>query len=373
MDGDVWPPFYELPFARSGQGTAWDGLSKYDLTKYNTWYWKRLKTFVDLAEQQDILLVHQNYFQHNIIEAGAHYADFPWRTANNINDTGFPEPPPYAGDKRIFMDTQFYDIANQKRRALHTAYIRQCLDNFKDNKGVLQLTGAEFTGPLHFMQFWVDVIAQWEQAHQQRQLIGLSATKDVQDAILTDKQRNQTIDVIDIRYWYLQADGTAYAPEGGRHLAPRQQARLFKPKKTSFEKIYEAVARYKQKYPDKAVIYSANGAESNGWAILMAGGSLAILPADLPTGFLAAAAQMRPVGTKNGNYVLAADGVGQIIYPKTEQTIQLNLSSQKGDYGIRYIDPRTGKVIKEKHLVKDNKQILPAHDVADHVLWIYRL
>ena len=39
MDGDVWAPFYEQPFARSGQGTAWDGLSKYDLTKFNPWYW----------------------------------------------------------------------------------------------------------------------------------------------------------------------------------------------------------------------------------------------------------------------------------------------------------------------------------------------
>jgi hypothetical protein len=44
MDGEVWTPFYELPFARSGQGLAWDGLSKYDLTKYNLWYWDRLKT-----------------------------------------------------------------------------------------------------------------------------------------------------------------------------------------------------------------------------------------------------------------------------------------------------------------------------------------
>ena len=31
-DGDVWAPFYEQPFARSGEGTAWDGLSRYDLT-----------------------------------------------------------------------------------------------------------------------------------------------------------------------------------------------------------------------------------------------------------------------------------------------------------------------------------------------------
>ncbi|HYH55722.1 MAG TPA: DUF6298 domain-containing protein, partial [Anseongella sp.] len=72
MNGEVWPPFYELPFARSGQGTAWDGLSKYDLGKYNTWYWSRLQEFARLAEQKGLILIHQNYFQHNILEAGAH-------------------------------------------------------------------------------------------------------------------------------------------------------------------------------------------------------------------------------------------------------------------------------------------------------------
>lgn len=34
-DGNVWAPFYEMPWARSGIGKAFDGLSKYDLTKYN--------------------------------------------------------------------------------------------------------------------------------------------------------------------------------------------------------------------------------------------------------------------------------------------------------------------------------------------------
>ncbi len=77
MDGDVWAPFYELPFARSGKETAWDGLSKYDLTQYNYWYWNRLQQFATLADQKGLVLVNQHYFQHNIIEAGAHYADFP--------------------------------------------------------------------------------------------------------------------------------------------------------------------------------------------------------------------------------------------------------------------------------------------------------
>ena len=73
-------------------------------------------------------------------------------------------------------------------------------------------------------------------------LLDLSVTKDVQDAILADPKRAGVVDLIDIRYWHYQADGTAYAPEGGQNLAPRQHARLLKPKKTSFEEVYRAVA-----------------------------------------------------------------------------------------------------------------------------------
>ena len=95
IDGDVWPPFYEQPWARSGRGTAWDGLSKYDLTQFNPWYFARLKQFADLCDRKGLVLVQQMYFQHNVLEAGAHWADFPWRPANCLQETGFPEPPPY--------------------------------------------------------------------------------------------------------------------------------------------------------------------------------------------------------------------------------------------------------------------------------------
>ena len=60
------------------------------------------------------------------------------------------------------MAEQFYDISNPVRRELHKKYIRQCLNNFKDNNGVIQLIGEEFTGPLHFVKFWLDVIKEWE-------------------------------------------------------------------------------------------------------------------------------------------------------------------------------------------------------------------
>jgi len=354
-DGDVWPPFYELPFARSGKETAWDGLSKYDLTKYNVFYWSRLKQYADLADQKGLLLVHQNYFQHNIIEAGAHYVDFPWRSANNINNTGFPEPPPFAGDKRIFMAEQFYDISNPVRRELHKKYIRQCLANFKDNNGVIQFTGEEFTGPLHFVKFWLDVIKDWEKETGRKQIIGLSVTKDVQDSILHIPGYASVVDLVDIRYWHYQADGIAYEPKGGQSLAPRQHARLLKPKKTSFEQVYRAVKEYRDKFPAKAVIYSGDSYPEFGWAVFIAGGSLPVLPAGVDSAFLTAAAAMKPVN-EPGKFVLAGSN-GLIAYAGDQPVLQLDLSGIKGNFTVKYIGLKDGRPGDKQTAAEGGKKI----------------
>ncbi|SHL40549.1 hypothetical protein SAMN05444266_103229 [Chitinophaga jiangningensis] len=371
MDAEVWAPFYELPFARTGRDTAWDGLSKYDLTQYNHWYWSRLKQYADLADQRGLLLVHQMYFQHNIIEAGAHYADFPWRTANNINNVGFPEPVPYAGDKRIFMAEQFYDTAHPVRRTLHQQYIRQCLNNFADNTGVIQLIGEEFTGPLHFVQFWLNTIRSWEAENGKRPLIGLSTTRDVQDAILDDPAYNSLIDVIDIRYWYYQANGTAYTPQGGQSLAPRQHARLLKPKSTSAEQVYRAVLEYKLKCPDKAVIYSADASDKFGWAVMMAGGSLPVVPAK-DKRFLQAAAAMHPQATTDGQWVLTGDA-GMIVYTNNNSIIA-DLTRANGRYNIYWINTTTGELQSSKETVQAGKTIQlnkPAN--GNWVLWLKKI
>jgi hypothetical protein len=365
MDGDVWPPFYELPFARSGEGTAWDGLSKYDLTKYNHWYWMRLKQFADLADQQGLVLVHQNYFQHNIIEAGAHYADFPWRSANNINNVGFPEPVPYAGDKRLFMAAQFYDVSHPVRRRLHRAYIRQCLDNFAGNTGVIQLIGQEFTGPLSFVQFWIDMILEWEKEKGKKVIIGLSVTKDVQDAILADPVRGKAISVIDIRQWHYQPDGSVYAPQGGQNLAPRQHARLLKPKRSTFEQVYRAVREYRGRYPDKAVIYTASAYDEQAWAVFMAGGSLAGIPAVEDAGLLQAAGNMQP----QGEYVLGNAAQGYIIYGKTA-AIQADLSAVKGACTAEWIDPENGRILKKETIKGGQKVSLDNTSAKPVVVWI---
>lgn len=87
-DDKVVPPFLEQPWARSGKGTSWDGLSRYDLTKYNPWYFARLKEFADLCDHKGTILIFNFYMQHALLETDAHYVDFPWRPANCVQDTG---------------------------------------------------------------------------------------------------------------------------------------------------------------------------------------------------------------------------------------------------------------------------------------------
>jgi hypothetical protein len=375
FDADVWPPFYEQPFARSGQDLAWDQLSKYDLTKFNDWYWDRLSLFANVAEAKGQLLVNQQYFQHNIIEAGAHWSSSPWRSANNINSTGFPEPPPYAGDKRIFMAEQFYDVTNPARRKLHQGFIRKSLDNFAENSNVIQLTSAEYTGPLHFMEFWLDEVQKWKDETGKKAIIGLSATKDVQDAILNDAKRAKTVDAIDIRYWYYKEDGSAYAPEGGKNLAPRQHARKLKTGKETDNQVYRAVREYREKYPEKVILYSTDGSPRFGWPALMAGASLANVPKiELPE-FYTALSEMKLVdgNTFSDNlWKLENKGKSYLFYFKTDQDITIDLSNEKGTFEVYAINAATGTFNKKANISGGKQVTIPQAEIKEKVLFVFK-
>jgi hypothetical protein len=374
QDSDVAPPFYEQPFARTGEGRAWNGLSKYDLTKFNPWYWSRLREFVKRCEKRGLVLFHQNYFQHNILEAGAHWADSPWRPANNVNDTGLPEPPPYIGDKRIFMADQFYDVSDPRRRELHRNYIRKCLDNFVDCHNVVQMTSAEYSGPLKFTRFWLDTIIDWQREHGRDAVVSLSAPKDVQDAILADKERAPHVDIIDIRYWCYTENSDVYAPEGGKNLAPRQHLRQTRLKSGGFAAIVKAVREYRTRYPSKAVTYYADmncPSGRDGWAVLIGGGS--IPDVRLPDSLASVVPKLRAndrVVNEPGQWCLADDGHNYLIYSETaDGTIRARLPRAPNGYRTIWIDTKTG--------VRTDGASLTGGEISiaakSKVVWIERL
>ena len=363
-DGDAWAPFYEQPFARTGltpsaspclggegksslnredlRGSlAWDGMTKYDLTTLNKWYFWRLQQFAKKTEPIGILLKNQHYFQHNILEAGAHWVDCPWRTANNVNNTPFLEPVNFTGDKRIFTATLFYDVTNPTLRTLHRQYIRQTLDAFKGQSNVIHSIGEEFTGPLHFVQFWLDVIAEWEQENG-KVLVDLAVNKDVQDAILKDPKRSQVVDIIDIEQWFYHNKGE-YTPQGGVNMAPRQYQRKIKTGSARFEDVYRAVSEYRSKYPGKAVVYSAQKAPEMAWASLMAGGSCAAVPVKDQTLLKAIATmQVDSSQAKDGIYRLYGS-LGELIFNESHHAVPVDNKLK-----IFTIDAKSGALTPQK-------------------------
>lgn len=372
-DGDVWAPFYEQPFARSGKDGAlsWDGLSRYDLTKPNEWYWQRLSEYATKGASKGQLLFHQNYFQHNILEAGAHWVDCPWRPVNNINGTDFPEPVPFTGDKRIFMAEQFYNLNDEHLRQLHRNYIRMCLDKLKDNPNVVQLTGEEYTGPVSFTRFWLQTVAEWERETGFHPLVALSCTKDAQDEILSDPELSAVVDIIDIRYWHYKTDGI-WAPPAGRNMSPRQFMRKMKVGKTGFAEAYNAVKEYSTKYPDKAITFFAQQYPEYGWAVLMAGGSCPNVPVK-DKKFLSDVAKMKYISGEGGSniQVIGATGVGYVVYQHGEGGVQVDIEA--GKYRLNTINTKTGEVTTLKKSMTLTNHYLTEVNAKNQVFWLERL
>ena len=375
VDADVWAPFYEQPFSRSGEGEAFDRLSKYDLDQFNPWYWSRLKQFAQIADRDGLLFIEDHYLQHNIIEEGAHWADYPWRTANNINELSFPENTYYAGDKRVFMADQFYDVTNIRLANYHRKNIRKYLDELGRYTNVIHHLGLEYTGPVHFVKFWLDVIREWEKETGRDVKVMLSATKDVTDALLADPAYAPLLDVIDIRQWHYRTDGSLYAPEGNVSLAQRQYIRIMEVGEDGADEVYRAVSEYRLAHPDKAVVYNFKRSNDRDWAAYVAGGSLCSIPKVNIPRFYIDALQMKPMGTMTsaGRYWgMGKPETGYIVFSKSSE-ISLDLSRDKGSYTVRWINPETGvQTGKAQKVVAGGIVTLHTPSAGDYVVWLSR-
>lgn len=364
-DDKIVPPFLEQPWIRSGSETAWDGLSKYDLTKYNDWYFNRLREFASLCDQKGTILFHNNYMQHALLETNAHYVDFPWRPANCIQDTDMPDGNPTANI--------FYDISHLVRRKLHRDYIRKCLDELGDYRNVVFLCSQEYTGPLSFMEFWLDTVSEWEQQTGKNVHVAVGACKNVLDAILADPIREPKVSTIDLRYWWYKPDGTLFAPEGGREIPGRYAGKILGG--TTAQQIYRQVREYRLRYPDKGIIHGIAGTRQEAWAALMGGASMLVgqLPyPDLedPVEYISpercnviqptydfirnhlalSLAETSPqdliVDHPERNWCLAETNNTYLVYALAGGQFRLNLSASSGMFTAKWFNPRTGKLTK---------------------------
>ncbi|HEV2860830.1 MAG TPA: DUF6298 domain-containing protein [Pyrinomonadaceae bacterium] len=369
-DSQVWAPFYEMPWARSGKGKAWDGLSLYDLTRFNPWYFARTREFAKLCERHGLVYYHNIYNTHNLLETAAHWVDFPWRPANNVNDTGLPEPPPLEARNTVHLANQVYDASDPRRRALHRAFILHNLDQLGDTPNVVFTVAFQFAGPLSFQQFFLDTVAEWEKRTGRRARVALITSKDITDAVLSDPARARLVSVIDTRYWQYMPDGKLWAPAGGQNLAFRELiAKEFRrsgdaPPPTTPEQIYRQVREYTDRFPDKAVVAWNGGAGPI--PVLMAGGAQALMrnpaagqsqgaqsdatPLDRVVHRHLAGALMRMRPRDNlfadaaRTWALADEaGDGVLVYSLAGGDIKLAAPLPRKTYVGLWFDPRTGE------------------------------
>ncbi len=389
-DDKVVPPFLEQPWARSDKGKAWDGLSTYDLTKFNNWYFHRLKQFADLCDHKGTLLFHNHYMQHALLETSAHYVDFPWRPANCIQNTELPDRNPAA--------SEFYDVSHPLRRNLHRGYIRKCLEVLGENTNVVFLCSEEYTGPLSFMQFWLDTVFEWEDETRRDVHVGLGATRDVMDAILSDTVQAKRISTIDLRYWWYNPNGSLMAPPGGRHVAGRYTYEI---SRTTPSQIHRQVVKCRAKYPGKAIIHGDPGTLQHVWAALTGGASMLVGQLPYPEkkdpidyispercreiqptyDFLrknlgATLSQMSPhdelVKSDKSVWCLANPKSDYLVYTIEGSSIQLDLSATAMAFTAKWFDPRTGNLINahNRPVAGDSIVHFTPPDQQDWVLWL---
>jgi len=241
-----------------------------------------------------------------------------------------------------------------------------CLEQLADYENVVHLISEEYTGPLHFVEFWLDCIAEWEAETGKEVLIALSATKDVQDAILRDPVRSKVVDIIDIRYWHHRSDGTTYEPQGGVSMAPRQYARKIKVGTIDFASTYRAVSEYRAAYPEKAVTFFAQSYPAYGWAILLAGGSCPTLRVENEQ-LLAAIPAMTKAEKDANSYRLMGEKGGLVYLPEAA-SVTMNLP--KGSYALHAVDMKGGTT---KRLVKQHKSTTPLVLNRAGLYWIEKI
>jgi hypothetical protein len=215
-------------------------------------------------------------------------------------------------------------------------------------------------------------VTDWERETGKDVLVGLGATKDVQDAILADASRRAAVSVIEMKYWWYAADGSAYAPAGGENLAPRQQIREWKGAKSrSAEQTARQVREYRDRFPDKAIVCAHDGADP--WAVLAAGGSMPGLPPSVEPRLLAALPRMKPFGSGDRQWTLADPGREYVAVSLAGGPIRVDLSATNATFEARRIDPRTGRVTESLSGVPGGKMWeSPVSGPGPAVLWLTR-
>lgn len=129
--------FDPLPFARTGPGIANDGKPKFDLTKFNPGYFKRLRARIIEAGKKNIyasvMLFNGWSLDRTGFKTGDPYPFLPYNIANNINGISAPETINDLVDKPNLHSLEI----SPELLAVQEAYVKKVIETVNDLDNVL--------------------------------------------------------------------------------------------------------------------------------------------------------------------------------------------------------------------------------------------
>jgi hypothetical protein len=163
-----------LPWARTGPGNALDGKPKFDLTKYDSTYFERLRSRVQAAGRRGIYvsvmvfegwgLLHGN--RGRAAPAGWAWRSHPFHPDNNVNGID-----PSKGTDGITGDV--HALTHPKVNAIQQAYIRKVVDTVNDLDNVLYEVINE--GGEKEWDWWVvNTIHDYEKTRRKQHPVGIT-------------------------------------------------------------------------------------------------------------------------------------------------------------------------------------------------------
>jgi len=174
-----------------------------------------------------------------------------------------------------------------------------------------------------------------------------------------------------LRYWWFNTDGSLVAPMGGQNIPGRYRGQI---NSTSPEQIYAQVRRYRNSYPDKAIIHEYEASAQGTWAFLMAGGSMLVRrleyfdssdpkrytqPPDtddikplydfINTHLAASLPLMKPLDLVSGDspscWCIGQPGTNYLCYSMQGDKLKIDLRDCKGRFEATWVNPRNGNFI----------------------------
>lgn len=167
------PIIQPLPYARTGPGTALDGLPKFDLTKFDQEYFARLRNRVHAAGEQGIYVSVMLFQGWSIETKNFPPMTKPWRghpfnRANNIN--GFNGDP--NGDDE---GSEIHMLQIPEIIAIQESYVRKAVATLHDLDNVLWEISNESSGSSKDWQYhMIDFIKRCEAGEQKQHPVGMT-------------------------------------------------------------------------------------------------------------------------------------------------------------------------------------------------------